>query len=40
MGKFENELRNFLFPLNFQWLQHEICQYWWHKKSHEAGFGT
>ena len=33
------ELRNF-FSLKFQWLQHDICQLWWHHRSLETESGT
>ena len=37
--KCEAELRNF-FSLNFQWLQHDIGQFWWHQRSLETESGT
>ena len=37
--KYEAKLRNF-FSLNFQWLQHDIWQFWWHQRSLETESGT
>ena len=37
--KCEADLRNF-FSLNFQRLQHNICQFRWHQRSLEAKFDT
>ena len=37
--KYEAKLSNF-FSLNFQWLQHDIQQFWWHQISLETESGT
>ena len=37
--KCKAKLRNFL-CLNFQWLQHDTWQFWWHQRSLETECGT
>ena len=37
--KYEAKLRNFL-PLNFQWLRHDIWQFYWYQRSLETESGS
>ena len=35
-----NWIKELFLSLIFQWLEHDICQHWWHQRSLEAGFDT
>ena len=37
--KYEDKFRNF-FSLNFQWLQHDVWEFWWHRRSLKTESGT